>query len=84
MGEKSVTWTWAFDRPPADIWPLLADTARVNEAAKIPKHAITEIAQPDGSVQYFGRVKMGPFDLRWREKPVNWDQRAMVRALPLF
>src|SRR6185295_9258458 len=21
---------------------------------------------------YFGRVKMGPFDLKWREKPVNW------------
>ena len=72
MGEKSASWTWHFDRPPAEIWPLLADTARVNEAAKIPKHAITEIAQPDGSVQYFGRVKMGPFDLKWREKPVNW------------
>ena len=72
MSEKSASWTWHFDRPPADIWPLLADTARVNEAAKIPKHAITEIAQPDGSVQYFGRVKMGPFDLKWREQPVNW------------
>jgi class 3 adenylate cyclase len=72
LPEKSVTWTWHFDRPPAEIWPLLADTARVNEAAKVPKHAITEIPQPDGSVQYFGRVKMGPFDLRWREKPVNW------------
>jgi class 3 adenylate cyclase len=72
VGEKSVTWTWAFDRPPAEIWPLLADTARVNEAAKVPKHAITEIPQPDGSVKYFGRTKVGPFDLKWREKPVNW------------
>lgn len=72
MGEKTATWTWHFERPPADIWPLMADTARFNEAAKIPKHAITEIPQPDGSVKYFGRVKMGPFDLKWREKPVNW------------
>jgi class 3 adenylate cyclase len=72
LGEKSASWTWHFDRPPADIWPLLADTARVNEAANLPKHAITEIPQPDGSVQFFGRVKMGPFDLKWREKPVNW------------
>ena len=72
LGEKSASWTWHFDRPPADIWPLLADTARVNEVAKIPKHAITEIPQPDGSVQFFGRVRMGPFDLKWREKPVNW------------
>ena len=72
MGVKSATWTWAFDRPPAAIWPLMADTARFNEAAKVPKHAITEIPQPDGSVRFFGRVKMGPFDLKWREKPVNW------------
>ena len=72
MGEKSATWTWDFERPPADIWPLMADTARFNEAAKIPKHAITEIPQPDGSVKYLGRVKMGPFDIQWREKPVNW------------
>jgi class 3 adenylate cyclase len=72
LGEKSASWTWHFDRPPEEIWPLLADTARVNEAAKVPKHAITEIPQPDGSVQYFGRAKMGPFDLKWREKPVNW------------
>ena len=72
MGEKSASWTWHFDRPPADIWPLLADTARVNEVANIPKHVITEIPQPDGSVKYFGRAKMGPFDLKWHDKPVNW------------
>ncbi len=72
MGEKSATWTWHFDRPPADIWPLLADTARVNEVAHFPKHTITEIPQPDGSVQYFGRAKVGPFDIKWRDKPVNW------------
>src|SRR4051794_469610 len=65
VGERSASWTWHFDHPPADIWPLLADTARVNEAANIPKHAITEIPQPDGSVQFFGRVKIGPFDLKW-------------------
>jgi class 3 adenylate cyclase len=72
VGEQTATWTWSFDRPPADIWPLMADTARFNEAAKLPKHTITDVTQPDGSVKYFGRVKMGPFDLRWREKPVNW------------
>lgn len=71
-GAKSETWTWSFDHPPAAMWGLLADTARFNEAAALPKHQITEIPQPDGSVQYFGRVKMGPFDLRWREQPVNW------------
>jgi len=66
------TWVWHFDRPPAEIWPLLSDTARFNEAAALPKHEIEEIAQADGSVLYLGRLKRGPFTLQWRERPVNW------------
>jgi class 3 adenylate cyclase len=66
------TWVWRFDAPPAEIWPIMADTARFNEAAALPKHDIEEIPQADGSVLYLGRLKRGPFTLQWREKPVNW------------
>jgi len=72
VGEQAAEWTWRFDGPPAAIWPITADTARFNEAAALPKHTITEIPQPDGSVHYFGHFKVGPFHIRWREKPVNW------------
>lgn len=71
-GTKEKSWTWSFKNPPQTIWPLLADTARFNEAAKLPRHRITEIPQADGSVAYFGDVRMGPFDLKWQERPVNW------------
>jgi class 3 adenylate cyclase len=72
MSLQSATWEWEFDQPPSAIWPLLADTARFNEAAALPKHQITEIPQADGSVHYFGAAKMGPFHLKWQEQPVNW------------
>lgn len=72
MGVRSATWEWSFDQPASVMWPLLADTARFNEAAALPKHQITEIPQADGSVHYFGAAKMGPFHLKWQEKPVNW------------
>ena len=73
MGKpKRRTWVWHFDAPPAEIWPIMADTARFNEAAALPKHEIEEIPQADGSVLYLGRLKRGPFTLEWREKPVNW------------
>jgi len=72
MAATSQTWEWEFEHPPEAMWPLLADTARFNEAAKLPKHQITEIPQPDGSVHYFGAARMGPFDIKWQEKPVNW------------
>ena len=68
----SRTWTWQFDSPPERIWPLLADTARFNEAAKLPLHAIEETPRPDGSVRYTARARKGPFDLVWEERPVNW------------
>lgn len=65
-------WVWRFDHPPEAVWPILADTTRFNEAANIPKHEIAETPQPDGSVHYFGRLKFGPFEVRWRELPVEW------------
>ncbi|MFQ6017134.1 MAG: adenylate/guanylate cyclase domain-containing protein [Kiloniellaceae bacterium] len=66
------TFIWHFESPPEAIWPILADTARFNEAAKLPKHTIEEIPRADGSVLYIGRARKGPFALEWREKPVNW------------
>ena len=73
MGEpKNRTWVWQFDRPVADIWPVLSDTARFNEAAELPKHQIDEIPQPDGSVRYLASGKFGAVRLNWAEKPVNW------------
>jgi class 3 adenylate cyclase len=50
----------------------MADTARFNEAAGLPKHAIVETPRPDGSVDYTARARKGPFTLEWREHPVNW------------
>src|SRR5262245_48049799 len=72
MSVQSQTWEWIFDQPVAAMWPLLADTARFNEAAALPKHQITEVPQADGSVHFCGAARMGPFDITWQEKPVNW------------
>jgi hypothetical protein len=54
------------------MWSVLADTARLNEASKVPRHQIEEIPQPDGSVLYLGHMKLGPLAIAWREEPVNW------------
>lgn len=73
MGKQySRTFVWHFDAPPEKLWTSLADTARFNEAAGLPKHDIEEIPQDDGSVIYLGHVRMGPFDIAWRDWPVNW------------
>ena len=72
---KRRSFVWHFDGPVETIWSVMADTARFNEAAGLPKHDIEEIAQADGSVEYIGRTKLGPFTLVWDDKPVNWVAR---------
>jgi class 3 adenylate cyclase len=84
VGEQTEQWTWHFDRPPAEIWPIVADTARFNEAASVPKHTITEIPQADGSVRFLGQFKFGPFQIRWREKPVNWVSEQWFEHCRMF
>ena len=81
---KSRTWVWQFDRPVADIWPVMSDTARFNEAAELPKHQIEEIPQTDGSVLYLASGRFGPVRLEWAEKTRQLGARAMVRALSLL
>lgn len=69
---RSQSWTWEFDSPAEAVWPHLADTARFNEAAKLPVHDIEERPRPDGSVRYLGRAKIGRVALAWEEQPANW------------
>ena len=64
---KRRIFVWHFDSPVEAIWPVLADTARFNEAANVPKHDIDEIAQADGSVRYMARARKGPFKLEWED-----------------
>ncbi|MFQ5784120.1 MAG: adenylate/guanylate cyclase domain-containing protein [Alphaproteobacteria bacterium] len=80
----SKTFEWRFDRPPEAIWPALADTARFNEAAGLPKHRIEEAGQADGSVRFFARARKGVFALEWEEIPVEWVDRQWFRHLRIF
>jgi class 3 adenylate cyclase len=75
------SWTWQFDSPPEKVWPALADTARFNEAAAFPRYQVEAQAQPDGSVVYHGKSKVGPLRLAWRDLPTEWvTNRSFVHA----
>jgi len=63
---------WEFAHPPAAVWPLLADTARFNEAAGLAKYPVRREEQPDGSMRFFAESRIGPFALAWEEIPVEW------------
>ena len=78
------TWTWHFDAPPEKVWPALADTARFNEAAEMPKYQVETEPRPDGTVLYTGHAKVGPMSLTWRDLPTEWVSNHSFRHARRF
>jgi class 3 adenylate cyclase len=65
-------WEWRFAASPEALWPILADTARFNEAMGLPRYAIDEAPQPDGSVRRTGTVHRFGLTLSWEEGVPEW------------
>ena len=64
------TWTWTFDLPPGELWPVLADTNRFNEAMGLPPYVLEETPQPNGTMLRRGRGKAAG-----ALSPENWIVR---------
>jgi class 3 adenylate cyclase len=79
------SWTLHLASPPERIWPLLADTARMNEAGRLlPKHLIEDVLQPDGRVVHLARGRFGPWVLEWEDRPYEWVKDRSYRHLRIF
>ena len=78
------TWTWTFDLPPRELWPVLADTNRFNEAMGLPAYVLEETPQPNGTVLRRGKGKAAGFTLEWEEKPYEWIENRHFRQARQF
>jgi len=77
-------WTWRIDLAPAALWPVLADTDRLNEALTLPPYILQETPRPDGTVLRTGQAKVAGYDLAWEEKPYEWVQERSFRQMRVF
>ena len=77
--------SWRIDQPVDQVWRLLADTERLNEAVGVPRQKMEETALPDGDVERIARMKAGPVEMEWIERPYEWvAARWFRRDLPAF
>ncbi len=65
-------WEWHFAASPEALWPLLADTARIGEAAGFPRYTITDIPRPDGTVERVGSARRLGMTMIWDEGVPEW------------
>jgi class 3 adenylate cyclase len=69
-----------FAKPPAAIWPFVADTARINELAGSPPYQVEERADAQGRIHRFASAGLGPLRVRWEEGFSEWQEnRRMVQ-----
>ena len=83
-GHKQQTWTWHLPVPPDQLWPLLSDTARFNEAAGTPRYDVEEIPQPDGSVRRDARANFRGVKVEWDDRPYEWVAGKSFRNMRVF
>jgi class 3 adenylate cyclase len=77
-------WQWRLAQPPESVWPVIADTARFNEAAKLPKYQVEDILQADGRVLRLARATVGGIRLEWEERPFEWVRNRSFRQTRIF
>jgi len=70
-----------FDHPLEAVWPVFADTERLNQATGTPwmPYTAEEILQPDGSVLRHAKGRMGRYTVRWREDFGEWVEGSHIR-----
>src|SRR3989442_1568348 len=78
------SWQWHLAQSPAMLWPVIADTARFNEAARLPKYQVEDILQPDGRVLRLARATVGGIKLEWEERPYEWVRGSSFRQTRVF
>jgi class 3 adenylate cyclase len=78
------SWQWHLAQSPDALWPVIADTARFNEAAKLPKYQVEDILQGDGRVLRLARTTVAGLTLEWEELPYEWVRGRSFRHTRLF
>ncbi len=73
--EKSaIPYDWTFDlaTPPERLWPLIADTNRMNRLAGMGVASYSDLKLPGGGRRRIGQGKMLGMGVRWEEHPFKW------------
>jgi class 3 adenylate cyclase len=65
-------WKWHFAASPEALWPLLADTSRLNEAFGFTRYTLSETPRPDGSIERIGTTRRFGTTLSWEEGVPEW------------
>jgi class 3 adenylate cyclase len=67
-----------FAKAPEQIWPFVADSARINELVGFPPYEVEECTDSQGRVRRTAVAKVGPIRIRWEESFGEWQENRRV------
>lgn len=80
----AATWEWRLDSNPAELWPHVSNTERVNAAVGLPPVEYVTRKDERGVKHRFGSFKLGWTRLSWEEHPFEWIEGRRFSILREF
>ncbi|EAQ79672.1 protein kinase domain-containing protein [Blastopirellula marina] len=77
-------WEWDFDGQPADLWPLVSNTERINAAVGLPPVEYVNHRDEQGALHRIGSFRLGFTRLTWEEHPFEWVEGRRLGVLREF
>lgn len=77
-------WQWQLKSAPAELWPYVADTQRVNQAVHLPAMVYTDIPLESGGSRLIGQSSKFGLAIEWEEHPFEWVREREYSVLRVF
>lgn len=81
-------WKWELEASPAELWPLISNTERLNQAVGIPAvdFFLQKVDSPGlgGRVDRFGTFRKAGVTNTWREHPYEWVEGSRMAVLRVY
>ncbi len=77
-------WTWELTASPAQLWPHVSNTERLNRAAGLPAVDFTTEPDPGGGTRRFAETRKAGVVNSWREHPFEWVEGRRLGVLREF
>ncbi len=76
--------TWELSSSPERLWPLVANTERLNRAMGLPAVKYTTRLGDDNQVRRFGEISLAGYHITWEEHPFEWIEGRRMSVLREF
>lgn len=75
---------WNCQSTSEQLWPLVANTERLNRAMGLPAVKYTTRVGDDGKARRFGDISLAGFHITWEEHPFEWIEGRRMSVLREF